>query len=174
MHPMTREHQSQLSTVTHHQNIIGWDNFIRGYISKHWCIPTRPTDTKSKPKWADKLISLTLQLHKKIWEGRNTHVHGKDNEEARRKAREAILAKVASIYKNPPRLATRYPSVLSTPLEQRKKRTTAQLHEWIHRLQHQIHISNILHSTLPPGQLTLQQAYKKHGYSTHRNVDYPP
>ncbi len=110
----------------------------------------------------------------KIWEGKNNHVHGKTNEEARNKAREAVLAKVARIYKNPPRLASQYPSVLNTPFEQRKKRTTAQLSEWLHRHQHQIHISNILHSTLPPGQHTLKQAFMNHGYSTHHNVVYPP
>jgi hypothetical protein len=98
----------------------------------------------------------------------------KTAEEARIKAREAVLNKVKHLYKHPPKLASRYQSIFNIPMEQRLKRTTKQLTDWLHRIQHQRHVSEVLFSTLPPGQLTLRSAYERKGYSTHRNTDYPP
>jgi hypothetical protein len=158
----------------HHQNLIGWDLFLRGYISNLWTTVTDNDTHESTNRWCYKLIPIIMQLHKKIWDGRNLHVHGKTIEETRLKAREAIINKVKMLYKHPPKLASRYQSILHMPLEQRLRCSTTQLKEWIHRIAHQQQVSEILFATLPPGQLTLRDAYKRTGYSTHRNTDYPP
>lgn len=163
-----------LETALHHQNLIGWELFLRGYISKLWTTVTDNDTHESTNRWCDKLLPIIMQLHRKIWDGRNLHVHGKTIEETRLKAREAIINKVKTLYKHPPKLASRYQSILHIPLEQRLRRSTIQLKEWIHRIAHQQHVSEILFTTLPPGQLTLRDAYKRIGYSTHRNTDYPP
>jgi hypothetical protein len=95
-----------LKKATCHQNIIGWNNFLRGYISKLWIISNSTTDNiKHATKWCDKLTPLMMQLHKKIWDGCNAHVPGKTAEEARIKAREAIINKVKLIYQKLPKLA---------------------------------------------------------------------
>jgi hypothetical protein len=127
-----------------------------------------------KKSWHQCLTKIILELHKNIWEKRNHHVHGKTIQESRRKAREAVLAKVTELYAKPPRLAPRYQSIYNIPLKQRLCRSTDQLNDWLNRIEHQRHVTEVLHSTLPPGQLTLKQAYLKKGYSTQRNVEYPP
>jgi hypothetical protein len=159
--------------ATLHQNLIGWDNFIRGFVSKYWK-DIEHIQMENNKLWDTKLTGAMLQLHKEIWEGRNTVVHGRTIEEARKKARESVTNKVKDIYRRPPTLAARYPSIFEVPLENRLKRTTEQLNEWLHRIEHQRRVSEVIHSTLPPGQMTLQVAYARKGYSTQRKREFPP
>lgn len=96
-----------LTKAKHHQNIIGWDNFLRGYISKLWTNYNNTNDNiKGTNKWHDKLIPLMMKLHHKIWNG------------------EAVNNKVKLMYQKPPKLAPRYQSILNTPLKQCLKHTT--------------------------------------------------
>jgi hypothetical protein len=133
-----------LTKAKHHQNIIDWDNFLRGYISKLWTNYNNTNDNfKGTNKWHDKLIPLMMKLHRKIWNG------------------EAVNNKVKLIYQKPPKLAPRYQSILNTPLKQCLKHTTNQLNVWLHRLENQQHVSDIFLSTLPPGQITLRNAYER-------------
>jgi hypothetical protein len=129
---------------------------------------------ESFKSWESKLTSSMLHLHKEIWDGHNTFVHGKTIDESRQKAREAVLNRVNEIYKQPPSLASCYPSIFELPLENRLKRTTDQLNDCLKRIKHQKRESDILHSTLPAEQLTLQNAYDSKGYSTQRKKDFPP
>jgi hypothetical protein len=99
---------------------------------------------------------------------------GKTKEEAKQKARDAIIKRVTQLYQQPPRLASRFPSICQIPLEQRIKRTTQQLQDWIHRIHHQIQVSELIHSKLPPGQLTLHQAYRNYGKNPLNRNKYPP
>jgi hypothetical protein len=46
-----------------------------------------------------KLIHITLQLHKQIWDSRNTFVHEKTKQEARAKARQAVIQAVENYTK---------------------------------------------------------------------------
>jgi hypothetical protein len=78
-----------LSNALHNQNIIGWHEFLRGFISKYWIKAqdtTQLVSNKKQPPWKLKITSIILALHKKIWEDRNTFVHGKTIDEARKKA----------------------------------------------------------------------------------------
>lgn len=104
------------NTAVFHQNILGWDNFLHGYTSKHWG-GIENSQGESCKSWESKLTSSMLHFHKEIWDGCNTFVHGKTIDEARQKAREAVLNRVNEIYKQPPTLASRYPSIFELPLE---------------------------------------------------------
>jgi hypothetical protein len=121
------------NTAVRHQNILGWDNFLRGYISKYWGNIGASQGERGK-SWESKLTSSILRLHKEIWDGCNTFVHGKTIDEARHKAREAVLDRVKEIYKKTPSLASRYPSILEVSLQNRLKRTTDQLKDWLKRI----------------------------------------
>jgi hypothetical protein len=162
-----------IKKATLHQNLLGWDIFIRGFVSKYWK-DIEHIQVENNKSWVTKLTGAMLQLHKEIWEGRNTVAHGRTIEEARKKARESIINKVKDIYRRPPTLVARYPSIFEVPLENRLKRTTEQLNEWLHRIEHQRRVSEVIHSTLPPGQMTLQGAYARKGYSTQRKREFPP
>jgi hypothetical protein len=54
---------------------------------------------KRAERWDIKLTSAMIRLHKELWEGCNNFVHGKTTEEAQKKAREAVMAKVKETYK---------------------------------------------------------------------------
>jgi hypothetical protein len=57
------------------------------------------------PQWDTKLISLTIQLLKSIWEDRNHFQYGTTRNEAAEKARALLLDKVHAIYRSPPKVS---------------------------------------------------------------------
>ena len=82
-----------------HQNILRWDNLLRGYASKHWQSIEAPGTNGTRKTWDKRITGLMIMLYKEIWEGRNNFVHGKTMKEARKKAREAVIARVRDTYK---------------------------------------------------------------------------
>jgi hypothetical protein len=109
-----------------------------------------------------------------IWQDRNQTIHGKTVAESQMKAREAVIKRVNDIYKNPPRLATRYQAITQIPLEQRLHRSTQQLKDWLLRIEHQKRMTSFLNVTRPPGQLTIQQAFRNATNRSRDKVKYPP
>lgn len=100
----------------------------------------------------------------------NEEIHGKTILEQRQRARVAIQEKVRSIYRENPKLAPRYAAIYEIPLERRLRRSTNALITWIDRIQHPKKVSHILFTTLPPGQLTISEAYRRHA----ERSKYPP
>lgn len=145
-----------------HQNIVGWSNFLRGYISSFWEIAYNTAHSSTMEKkcsnWAVQLVLASSELYHKIWKDRNQFIHGSNRQEARAKLREHILSQVHSIYKHPPKLHKRFPRVLSVPLHDRLKRSTLNLQCWLSRIDHQISVSHFLLKSRPSGQLSLLQA----------------
>jgi hypothetical protein len=107
------------NTATKHQNIIGWENFMRGFIYKKWAATQQHTKHKrhrSIQSWSHQLTRQIVELLLAIWQDRNQAIQQKSIAESRFKAREAIVKKVNDIYKNPPKLATRYPAITQIPI----------------------------------------------------------
>ena len=109
-----------------------------------------------------------------IWQDRNQTIHGKTVAESQMKAREAVIKRVNDIYKNPPRLATRYQAITQIPLEQRLHRSTQQLKDWLLQIEHQKRMTSFLNATRPPGQLTIQQAFRNATNRSRDKAKYPP
>jgi hypothetical protein len=154
-----------ISNACQHQNIIGWDLLLRGYASKYWSSAQKDmVDDRTPPtktKWNHTFVKHMIDLHRNIWTDRNTFVKGKDKKEAMEKARHSIIQRVQSLYQKPPKLAQRYPSVTSISLEDRLRKPTKYLSGWLHRIDHQIRMTDHINKTRPPGQLTIQQAFAK-------------
>jgi hypothetical protein len=156
-----------ISEAIHSQNILGWHQFMRGYISKYWHQLQNKSCSKSKgttksTRWDIFITKTTLDLHRLIWEDRNLYVHGATIRENQEKARAAVIRNITALYNNLPRLASRYHQIHDVPLEYRLRRTTKELQDWMARIQHQIKVTDFLNNSKPPGQLTLQQAYARH------------
>jgi hypothetical protein len=116
-----------------------------------------------------------VDLHKEIWANSNTFIHGKTREEQLAKAREAIIKQVRNIYNKPPTLAKQYPAVTSINIEQRLQRSTSQLKDWMAHLKHQIKMTElILAQRRPPGQMTIQEAFKNATAWRDAVHKYPP
>ena len=119
------------------------------------------------------MVSEFMDLHKAIWEKRNEWVHGKTQEEKKTRARAAIIKQVEELYKRKPILAKRYHKIDQMPLEIRRRQGTAQLQAWLAKIKHQIHVTQVLQTTLPPGQLSLREAFNNaRGYT--KSNKYPP
>ncbi len=165
-------------TALKHQNIIGWHNFLCGYISTQWVknmsFLSSYTKQITPQAWSRKLTKLAIELYSCIWEDRNLAVHGRTVEESRRNAREAVLHKVRAIYTNPPQLASKFPKITSIPMDQRLKCTTQQLKDWLIRVDHQMKISEFIFAHRSPGQLTIQQAFNNAKKNSCGKDKYPP
>lgn len=79
---LSQPHHSILITAIRHQNLIGWDCFLKGYTSTLWSTLVTETSLstiRSQPN-ADSLdvlfIAAIIKLHKSIWEDRNKILHG--------------------------------------------------------------------------------------------------
>jgi hypothetical protein len=110
-----------------------------------------------------------------IWTNRNQVIHGKNAEENRMKAREATIQKVKNMYQNPPKLAPRFSPITIIPLEQRIKRSTQQLKDWMTRVEHQKKVTAFLDATI--GLLASSQFFRRskmqlRGMTAKRNT--PP
>ncbi len=81
--------------------LLGWDNFLRGRISKLWSIAyskCKPSPMQSLSQWTAKLISYTLKFSYSLWAFRNGIVHGHSLEEQEAKEREALCQEVRRAY----------------------------------------------------------------------------
>lgn len=87
--PVQCQHAKAFADVKHHQNIIGWNVLLRGYLSTYWkkYQNTQPTNTNNKwpTRWG---ISA-----KEIWANCNTNIHGKTKEDQLAKARATTIQK---------------------------------------------------------------------------------
>jgi len=162
-----------------HQNIIGWENFTRGYISNKWAkiqqsMTTTDIKYRKRNDWNTTLVKTVLSLHQKIWQHRNQDIHGNTIAEARALARQNICQWVHDLYKHPPRLAKRYPPITNIPIEQRLRKTTQQLTDWLTRVDHQQKVTKWMETTRPPGQLSIQEAFRNMRRHGNEKQKYPP
>lgn len=84
---------------------------------------------RSPQSWLHMFAKSIIEKFLNIWHKRNQEIHGKSMEETRKKSREATLGRVKEIYRNPPRLATRFLSVTLMPMDQRINCTTQKLED---------------------------------------------
>jgi hypothetical protein len=168
-----------ISRATRSQNLIGWNNFLKGYISKHWksaqdaSTSSRIPGTK-RDRWDIDVTALAIDLLRKLWEDRNVYVHGKTIQEANEKLRARVHATVVQLYTKPPKLAPRYQKISTVSLEQRLQKPTKELQDWLARIAHQRCITELLNASIAPGQLTLQQACARQTVKQQQRHKYPP
>jgi hypothetical protein len=99
--PALSSSKDAIDRATRHQNLIGWPEFLRGFISKHWIKVHRFTcneaGDKKQPPWHTKITSIVLKLHKDIWEDRNNFVHGQTVTESKKEGERGDCSKGAGI-----------------------------------------------------------------------------
>jgi hypothetical protein len=131
-----------------HQNIIGWDKFLRGFISSKWITAQNlhlqafpPNNPESCRNWEYVSTKCIMQIGPQTWAWRNIQVHGKTIKDKFLNERELTLQQVKNIYLDPPSLLRRFPAVHEVPLEVRTNQTTRKLLAWICNLDQQINIT---------------------------------
>jgi hypothetical protein len=163
-----------IKMAVRHQNLIGWDTAIRGYVSSYWITNGMSLhDPSHKRGWETKIVVNLIDMHREIWAKRNEHIHGKTVQEAKIRARAAVIRQVQELYNKKSKLANRYQPIDNIPFKQLIRRTTIQLKGWIARIRHQTKVTEILFASRPPGQLTIQEAFKIMKL-TQDHYKYPP
>jgi hypothetical protein len=85
------------------QSTLGWDQFLRGRISKTWrnffTFFKIPSDLCGSV-WTKRLIVALWCYTEHLWKDRNGVVHGKDKDEQKRLMRDTLLLQVADEYEN--------------------------------------------------------------------------
>jgi hypothetical protein len=140
-------HTPSLRPAYCQQNIIGWRNFLRGYISEKWTLAQEQyvSQTKStlQRKWSQELIKATLELHLGTWQDRNNVIKGISTTEINRVEQDWLLTEVISIYAENFTLDAIFPSISSVPLHIRLQRSAKHLKKWIHKVRHQRKVTHI-------------------------------
>ena len=167
---------SRIITATRHQNLIGWDMFLKGFTFIYWheLQTAYPSPEANVQHWDFTLVRSLLKLYTSIWDDRNAHIHGFTKEEAQTKLRERVIKNVMDIYNFPPKLHTRFPKVDSVPLQIRLRQSTTSLQRWMVQLKHQAKVSESLFTHASSTQLTLHQAFKGKTNSGDERKKFPP
>ena len=141
-----------LGLARRHQSVLSWEGFLQGRVSSRWNAvqacheKLRRQETASannKVPWDVRAIRLVCEFNAALWAFRNDEVHGRTQQEAQRKLRTEVEAKVVALYARHPTLLPRYPSVHSMPLEVRLKKPTLTLQMWIKQVLQQEHLTDI-------------------------------
>jgi hypothetical protein len=166
------ENRARLFKALQHQNIIGWPNFLRGFIYIYWeelyYYAHESSGAPRNVSWSVKMVEGAIDLYRKIWSDHNSFIHGATSQESQVKLRDQILSRVRQIYPNPPKLHKRFSRVTNIPLQVQLQRNTTNFQRWLSRIQHQIHVMKFISQTRGSNQLSLCMAYQR------GNVDLPP
>jgi hypothetical protein len=174
--PMSNKQKTAIYTAIHHQNIIGWDLFLKGFTSSYWeevCLLSHSFYSHVDPMWQSKMIHHIISLSKGIRADRNKHIHGSSWLESKIKLRERVQKEVTQVYSSPAYLRKKIKKTTPIPLQIRLQQSTTQLQRGIHRIQHLRQITKYIKTTTPSNQLTLQQAYDKTKYTPIPSDKFP-
>ena len=139
---VSKRFSDHLTTALDEQQDLGWNKFIRGFISKSWggaqeAWYNQEQDTSPKHT-ADR---WTLHLQRGIqdfwfvsWELRNKHIHGGITQHDNKRRRHRLRARVRALYqKSRHNLPLQETSLFATPLFIQLRRGNEQLSLWIKR-----------------------------------------
>jgi len=84
-------------------NPIGWDQFLRGRLSRRWGDAYGeqfPDSTKAEQLlWLSDVVRINMDFYLAMWESRNAVVHGQDQDEVRRKQLHQLKMEVTQEYR---------------------------------------------------------------------------
>jgi len=147
-----------LMTAIRHQNIIGWDNFIRGYTSIYWVYIFEHSHSHdivcTSQTWDRSLVQHSVTLLQKIWNDRNVHLHGSSKAEAAQKFRVRVVHQVRQVYAHPPKLHKRFSAIQRILLHDRLRQSATNLQRWLSRINHQYYVSRRIQSHRKSDQLS--------------------
>ncbi len=141
-HELTAESHPSLFDIPHQQllhkqNLIGWEKFLKGYLSKDWGVLQgqyyKQKQYSNNRKYTKNawLHNLLLQLHyyrHGIWKVRNDTLHGGNTKEQKHLTRTHMLKEVKALYrKDRRRIPLRERVLFNLPLRFRLKQGQQQL-----------------------------------------------
>ena len=128
-----------LRRAFNHQTHIGWSNFARGRVSKHWYTALYPYFRERWPKtlpsrdsWNQTLIRALLQGFNTQWKTRCGIIHGKDSKEQTEILRKDLMQQVTEMHPHAIEIFRgEHRHLLSAGPEQLKRKPLPYLRAWI-------------------------------------------
>jgi hypothetical protein len=94
--------KTKLINAIRHQNILGWDLFMKGIQSSYWAELYQDLYDNLKHhinhNWSEFLIRSALELYKGIWEDQNKSIHGSSRKESHQRFWERVLQRVSELH----------------------------------------------------------------------------
>jgi len=161
-----------------HQNIIGRDLFLKGYISTYWSHTFEDLRQQCEPhkisNWEVKLLGAAITLHKGIWDARNKHIHGSTAKESKIAQRIKIQEEVIRLYPHPPRLASRYQPIRKISLHNCLQKSTTHLRHWLSRINHQTGVFDLIRIKNRERQRSILSYCQNQNDDSKKMQKYPP
>ncbi len=123
--------------------------------------------------WEVDLVRAIILLATSLWKDRNCFLYGNTIREANELLRSHIVDRVKYLYRHPPRLASRYATIHSVPLESRLKLSTTSLQRWLKPVEHHIYVTKFLRDNPVRHQPTIPQAFAR-AMRSESALKYPP
>ena len=122
------------------QSAIGWENFIRGRVSKRWLkIQIKHLkridkyDVKRSPKWTNTLIHTVWTHVLLLWFQRNQDKHGHDETTRREKQEEKTILEIHRLYAMRDLVPEQHQWIFQTPEHEMIMKSTMLLQQWLHQ-----------------------------------------
>jgi hypothetical protein len=96
---------TDLCNATRHQNLIGWDLFLPGFISSLWTKVYKASEIQhrqSEEQWSKKLMASTLTFSHSIWMAWNQSLHGTTRQSQQQYERAKVITQIHQVYQDPP------------------------------------------------------------------------
>ena len=123
------------------QRTIGWDQILKGRISKYWgqaqgLYYRNNPDTRgnvyfSTSLWSAATVRSMLDFILHLWNNRCNSMHGVDEEDAKRIIKNKITTKVVEFYGRRGEIETDYGYLFKESLDSLRKRSTQYLIKWV-------------------------------------------
>ena len=118
------------------QAYIGWENILRGHISKLW-VPAQQSHIgafdpkKNGQTWAAGIIQFILQGWLDLWKLRNADRHGRDTQSRNRAHKAQAIRELELLYDLKGSILPKHNWILETPLQQRMNLSIHTMRLWI-------------------------------------------
>jgi hypothetical protein len=118
----------ETQSIIEEQEKIGWEQMIKGRISKKWIkaqeeeMGDNATKRKNALTWATEMISLIFEQWLKLWKIRNEDRHGRDTATRKAAEREQAIRELSQMYEDHEQ--TQEGWILQRPLEEQRKKST--------------------------------------------------
>ena len=132
--------QRQLDHLVSEQEKIGWMAFCQGYYHSEWATVQqahyRREGIKKKSlnigRWTKKFSTIMGDYCLKCWKHRNETLHGKENDEARKKVLKKMRLKAKQLYKLKDELrGSKYSGIFDMPLYKRIRFGVQSITLWV-------------------------------------------
>lgn len=131
-----------LDTLRQDQTKIGWQNLLKGRLSKRWAsiqqayLESRPTTASTDNdqrglQWTVSTIDCIFKCWLDLWDIRNQDRHGKDLEAQLRRDKEQAQREVQALYDQRPSVPQRLQSIFLHPLATMLQKSTCYLRAFI-------------------------------------------